>query len=327
MTVRSLIVTLLAIFLLAAGCVRRTSVQNFGLSGPRSVKSPDASLRAIFQQQTKGAFDPLTDDARVQALKNRIKSNSEDTVARLELGAVYESYRLYSDALEQYTSALQNGGTLAEQSILGVVRCDQALDRTWQAIPLLEQYTKVSPSANVWNALGLLYNAAGNLPAGESAFREAVGANRESFQLHNNLGYTLLLQNKLEWAEAEFRKEIDINPNSAAAHNNFGVLLARSGDLRGALEQFEFTADEAVARNNLAVVLMEIGKYEQSRDQLVKALAIRRNFGPALDNFKRVQEGIREQAESQKVGRVPQRNGLVASAEQEAGQSKDPEER
>jgi tetratricopeptide (TPR) repeat protein len=327
MIVRSLTVALLSILLLASACVRRTTVQNFGLKAPRSVKSPDASLRAIFQQQAKSAFDPLTDDARVQALKNRIKANREDTAARLELGAVYESYRFYNDALEQYTNALEAGGALAEQSILGVVRCDQALDRNWQAIPLLEQFVKESPSANVWNALGLLYNAAGNLSAGESALREAVGATAASIQLHNNLGYTLLLQNKLEGAEAEFRKELDANPNSAAAHNNLGVLLTRRGDLQGALEQFEFTADEAVSRNNLAVVLMEMGKYEQSRDQLVKALAIRRNFGPALANFKLVQEGIRERAESQKAGHLPQSNVRLASAEQEASPLKDPEER
>jgi superkiller protein 3 len=291
------------------------------------VKSPDASLRAIFQKQTKGGFDPLTDDARVQALKNRIKAIPDDTAARLELGAVYESYRFYGDALEQYTRALQTGGAPAEQSILGVVRSEQALGRTWQAIPLLEQFAKESPSANVWNALGLLYNAAGNLSAGETALQAAVEGNAESDQLRNNLGYTLLLQNKLEAAEAEFRKALELNPKSAASHNNFGAVLARRGDLEGALKQFEFAADEAAARNNLAVVLLEMGRYEESREELTKALAMRHYFGAALANFKLVQERIRERAESQNAARLRQSNMRVASADQEAGQSKDPEER
>src|SRR5438445_13644660 len=93
---------LLISLVLAEGCVRRTSVQDFGLPAPRSVKSPDASLRAIFQKQTKGVFDPLTDDGRVQALKTRVKTNPADTQARLELAALYESYRRYDEALEQY---------------------------------------------------------------------------------------------------------------------------------------------------------------------------------------------------------------------------------
>jgi Flp pilus assembly protein TadD len=328
MMVRLSTCVFLVSLLLAASCVRRTSVQNFGLpAAPRSVKSPDASLRAIFQQQTKGAFDPLTDDARVQSLKARVKANKSDSAARLELAALYESYRFYDEALEQYRSALELDGAPAEQSILGVIRCDQALGRTWQAIPLLEQFVKESPSATVWNALGLLYNSAGNPSAGESALRAAVAASAESDQLHNNLGYTLLLRNKLEAAEAEFRKALELNPKSATTHNNFGVLLARRGDLEGALEQFEFAADDATAHNNLAVVLLEMGKYEQSREQLVKALAIRHYFAPALANFKLVQERIRERAEAQKAGRLPQSNVRVASAEQEASQLKDPEER
>ena len=106
MIVRFFTVALLTILVLASGCVRRTSVQNFGLPAPPSMKSPDASLRAIFQKQTRGASDPLTDDARVQALKNRIMAIPGDAAARLELGVVYESYRFYGDALEQYTSAL-----------------------------------------------------------------------------------------------------------------------------------------------------------------------------------------------------------------------------
>src|SRR6266550_2388412 len=181
MMVRLSTCVFLVSLLLPASCVRRTSVQNFGLpAAPRSVKSPDASLRAIFQQQTKGAFDPLTDDARVQSLKARVKANKTDIAARLELAALYESYRFYDEALEQYTSALELGGAPAEQSILGVIRCDQALGRTWQAIPLLEQFAKESPSATVWNALGLLYNSAGNASAGESALRAAVAASAES---------------------------------------------------------------------------------------------------------------------------------------------------
>jgi len=72
---------------------------------------------------------------------------------------------------------------------------------------------------------------------------------------------------------------------------------------------------------------MEMGKYEQSREELVKALAMRRNFEPALSNFKLVQERVRQRTEVQKVGRLPQRDVRVASAEQEASPMKQPEDR
>src|SRR5438552_18492666 len=121
MTVR-LVSTVLLITLLAAGCVRHTAVQDFGLTGQvtrRAASSPDASLRAIFQQQTKGAFNPLSDDARIQALRTRLKSNPANVDAHLELAAVYESYRLQDDALEQYTTAFDLARS--DRAVLGIV--------------------------------------------------------------------------------------------------------------------------------------------------------------------------------------------------------------
>src|SRR2546426_3184169 len=180
------------ITLLLIGCVRHTTVQDFGLTGQiarRAPPSPDASLRAIFQQQTLGAFNPLSDDARIGTLHNRLKENPADVDARLELATVYESYRLYDEALDQYTQAFDV--TRSESAILGIVRCDQVLKRTWQAIPLLEQFLKESPSPALWNQLGLLHGASGDLAAGENALRKAVAFNAQSDQLHNNLGYNL----------------------------------------------------------------------------------------------------------------------------------------
>ena len=96
--------------------------------------------------------------------------------------------------------------------------------------------------------------------------------------------------------------------------------MARRGELQRALEEFQFTTDAPTAHNNLAVVLLELGRYEESREELVKALALRRYFAPALSNFKLVQQRIREREELAKVGRRPQSNLRVASAEQDASQ-------
>jgi tetratricopeptide (TPR) repeat protein len=319
MIVRLKRIALLATLSFATGCVRHTTVRDFGLPAPvarRADPAPDTSIRAVFRQQTKGAFNPFADDARITSLRNRLKNNPADSDLRLELAAVYESYRLHGEALDEYTAAFDTARS--ERAVLGIVRCDEALNRRWQAIPLLEQFLKDVPSATAWNALGLLHDASGNLAAGESAFRQAVSANPASDQWHNNLGYNLLLQNKTDVAEAEFRKALELEPKSVTTHNNLGMLLARRGDIEGALMEFQISTDAATAHNNLAVVLMEAGKYEQSREELVKALAMRRNFAPALSNFKLVQERIRQRAELQKAGHLQKSNVRVASTEQEA---------
>ncbi len=326
MTVRLVKTALLISVVFASACVRHTAVQNLGLTASptrRPAPAPDASVRSIFQRQ-KQAFNPLADDPRIQALQALLKKNPADSIARLELAAVYESYRLYDEALEHYREAFD--ATHSEKAIFGIVRCDQALNRTWQAIPLLEQFLKDMPSGPGWNMLGFLHDASGNLPAGQSALEQAVAANPASSEWHNNLGYNLMLQNKADAAQTEFRKAVQLDSKSITAHNNLGMLLARRGELEGALAEFEFGADAATAHNNLAVVLMELGKYEQSRGELVKALALRRNFAPALSNFKLVQERVRQRTQVQK-GSLQQSNVRVAAAEQDASQLKQPEDR
>jgi tetratricopeptide (TPR) repeat protein len=321
MTVRLKRAALVAIVLFTAGCVRHQTVQDFGLKGP-AVRQPapsgNSSLRAIFlQQQIKGALNPVVSDPRIPALEARLAANPADIDARLQLAALYEGYRLHEEALEQYTQAYDRSES--EAALFGIVRSDQALNRVWRAIPLLEQFVKETPSAAAWNMLGLLHTGSNDAAAGEIALREAVAAEPLVDRWRNNLGYNLLLQNRIDAAQSEFLKALESNPNSAATHNNLGMLLARRGELDAALEQFQFAADAATAHNNLAVVLMELGKYEQSRDQLVKALAMRRNFAPALSNFKLVQDRMRQRAAIEKM---PPGNVRVASANQEASQLK-----
>jgi len=324
MNVQHLNAALLLALSLGTGCVRHAITQDFGLSGiasqrPKAPAAPaiDTSLRAVFKRQTQGAFNPLSDDARVQALQARLKSNSQDVAARLELGGVYESYKLYDTAFEQYRQALQlslSDGATAEQAIAGLSRSARASRRPADAIAPVETLVWQRPSAVYWNELGLLYQAAGDLAKAEIAFAQAATLNPESDRAYNNLGYNLLLENKLQAAEAEFRKALELNPSSKTARNNLATLLARRGDLEGALEEFQLAGGAAAAHNNLAVVLLEMGQYERSREELVKALAIRRYFAPALTNFKLVQELIRERAELQKVGRLPLTAVRVPSA-------------
>jgi Tfp pilus assembly protein PilF len=352
---------------LSTGCVRRVTTQDFGLSGFTPAKpkrqatpSPDASLRAVFKSQTQGAFNPLSDDQRVVALQAKLKTNPNDVASRLELGGIYESYRLEDQAFDVYREAIVNspsklgrdaspegrarqgeasreasgevplgttpaplfglrpvglalrgatppdsGRELIQQAVIGLSRSARGSHRTAEAVPVLEAILKDRPTTASLNELGLLYQELRNFGASERAFREGIARSPDSDTAHNNLGYNLVLQNKTEEAEREFRKALEAKPASVTARNNLGSLLAHRGDLQGALEQFEMVSDAATAHNNLAVVLLEMQQYEKSRDELVKALAMRRSFAPALANFKLVQDRMREQAEVQKYGRLP----------------------
>jgi len=250
---------------LSVGCVRRAVTQDFGLSGINAPQSASPTGRSLNKGSKRPT--PRTPDADLRAIfKRQTKQALNSANPASPVNPVNEAERV---------SALQ-------------------------------ERLKANPQdVAAWLELGLIQERLNDLASAERTFEEALALNPESDRLHNNLGYSLLLQNKTEAAEGEFRKALELNPSSATARNNLGALLARRGDTQLAFEQFKMAADPATAHNNLAVVLLEMGRYEESREELVKALAIRRSFPPALVNFKLVQERIHERAELQKFPRLP----------------------
>ncbi len=312
------LIAAIGILLVAApGCSRRiVSTRWFGIFKTRpnqaakaphlpspAPKTPDDSLRQLFAQQARGAFNPATDDRRVQMLNARLKLDPQDATARLDLAAIYERYKLYDEALEQYTRALNLQAS--EQAATGLARVARAGGHGADANGVLAAFVK-SPagrdSAEAWNSLGVLHDDSGERDSAERAFRRAIELQPQSDRLHNNLGYNLLLQDRLADAEAAFRRALELQPQSAAARNNLATVLARRGQLDAARREFLIAAagnpaSVAVAYNNLAVVLMEMGEYEQSRAELVRALQARNYYAPAIENFKLVQELIRKRAE------------------------------
>ncbi len=292
----------LAILPLSTGCLRRIVGQSPAGSRPASA-SPDSPLRAVFQQQTQGAFNPLTDDRRVQSLQARLKTNPRDPQARLDLAVVFEEYRYYDEALEQYTEALRLARS--ERAALGVARSARATGRAVDAVTVLQTFLKDAPTANAWNELGLIHEQTGDLAAAENALRQAIALDAQSSWLHNNLGYNLMRQEKTAEAESAFRRALELNPKSATSRNNLGTILARCGNVEEALKQFQSVADRATAHNNLASVLLETGEYERSREELLKALAIRPYFAPALANYKLVQERLRGRGNAESSSPAP----------------------
>ncbi len=304
---------------------RQVAANSMPKTKARKISPPDNSIRQVFDRQIQNAVAPLDDNRTVRTLESRLRLKPEDVAARLEIAGIYERYGLPDDALEHYKQALNEilnvklNGPLSENSepnpvtgasdreaeaaANGAARVARAARRGAEAIPLLEAFLKKFPAAGVWNELGMLYDEAGDRPSAEKAFREAVAGDAKSEEFHNNLGYNLLLQNRPEAAEREFRRALELNPKSTAAHNNLGTALARRGDRDGAFEQFRMASgDVATAHNNLAVVLLEMGAYERSRDELMKALSARYYFAPPLENFKLVQELLQKRAKLLEAG-------------------------
>jgi len=88
-------------------------------------------------------------------------------------------------------------------------------------------------------------------------------------------------------AVAEFRQAVAATPDSVPAHVNLGAALTQTGDVNGAMEQFEITLridpNNTTAHYNLAVLLANENKYREAIVHLDGLLRTNPNdFGAAV---------------------------------------------
>jgi Flp pilus assembly protein TadD len=250
------------------------------------------AVQAAMSREVKNATDGGDGDLALRTLRQRLAANAKDLDARMLLAQYYALRNLPDLALEHYRLALAQfpdspGVTLALAKTL------REMGEPSEALRTLREYAERQPRGS-WEVLsltGIVEDEQGHLPAAETAHRAALTLAPEKSELHNNLGYNLLSQNKFDPAVNEFRRAIELDPKSQVAHNNLAVALARSGSApKEALAEWMLSTSAAGAHNNLAAVLMEQGHYAEARTELQTALALQPGMTSALANLRLASE-------------------------------------
>lgn len=127
-----------------------------------------------------------------------------------------------------------------------------------------KQLTETYPDAfALWSILGVSLAQAGDAAPAEAALRRARSLNRNSPDVHNNLGNVLKDQGKVGDAQESYRRALQIWPDYAEAHNNLGNTLKDTGNLDGAAQSYRRAIrakpDYAEAHVNLGTVLQQRG--------------------------------------------------------------------
>ncbi len=130
-------------------------------------------------------------------------------------------------------------------------------------------------------------NEFGNLLMKQKQYDKAVDQFNKSLQIklsqhpYYNLGLLYLAQNKPKEALAYFQKAVEIKPNYLQARNNIACLLVDLGKIDDAIAQFrivlEINPSDTDARNNLGKVLYRIGKYAEAVEQWRFAIQLNPN--------------------------------------------------
>ena len=179
------------------------------------------------------------------------------------------------------------------QTYLGGSLAD--LGRAAEAIPHLEQALRLDPkSAKAHNYLAGAMLGLRRMPEALIHFRQAAALAPNDERMPFNLGNALNAAGQPAEAAREFQRAIAINPDFGPAHENLGVYLESKGQLAEAIGHLqravELQPDSAEAHSDLGAVLGEAGRVEEALQHIRRALEINPDYGPAKENFARLQK-------------------------------------
>ncbi|MDY6954312.1 MAG: tetratricopeptide repeat protein, partial [Thermodesulfobacteriota bacterium] len=113
---------------------------------------------------------------------------------------------------------------------------------------------------------------------------------------HNNLGYALRKQERLDEAVIHYREALRIKPDYPKAHSNLGASLALQGRLEEAIghhaEALRIDPDFAEAHSNLGSALASLGRFEEAASHCYEALRIDPDFAEAHSNLGSALSGL-----------------------------------
>jgi tetratricopeptide (TPR) repeat protein len=219
------------------------------------------------------------------------------------------------DAFENYIRGILDNTTSEKiRHLREAVRLNPSYDEAWlhlgktyfdqrQYDPAISAFAQVAPTdssadeANFY--LGLSAYDLGDFTRAQSAFA-LVAARLPLTEVYNNLGVVAArLHNKD--AVAHFQKAVQADPNDPDYHFNLGVTFYRSGDVSGAIRQFEqcvaLRSQDAEAKSLLALLPSEarIGAHTTLKSAETPLPRVKRNYDE--NSFRQLSLGIQAAAE------------------------------
>lgn len=270
---------LLAVSLAVVGCSQKSAAV-------RAARPPVLSAKTKPIRQTVNAIDAGDGDYEARVLRAKLEANPADLNARLDLARHYQRAGYPEIAVEHGRLAAERAPESVDAQ-LALAQILREARRPAEAAAALKKFASSHETVTrVWAWIGLLEDEAGDWKAGELAHRRAVALEPNRDDLHNNLGYCLLRQGRNDDAATEFRAALQLNARSVIARNNLGMALA--DEPKEAVLNLQSVTDPASAHSNLAVALIEAGKYADARREIDLALSYDRENSAALSNLRLV---------------------------------------
>jgi tetratricopeptide (TPR) repeat protein len=180
------------------------------------------------------------------------------------------------------------------------------LTRSWRHQAILLSLTGAAAAVL---CMALTRKQLGYWQDSETLFRHALDVTQNNHIAHNNLGYALFKQDRIDEAIDQFQEAIRIKPDDIEAHYNLGDALYRKGQINEAIQQYQeairLKPDYAEACYNLGNALYKQGQVDEAISQFQEAIRIKPDFANVHNNlgiaFKakgQIDEAIRQYEEA-----------------------------
>lgn len=159
--------------------------------------------------------------------------------------------------------------------------------KLWRDSETLFRYTlSQNPGIpDVHNDLGFILVGQRRIDEGLAEYRKALAIKPDFTKAMNNLGLALIGQRRYAEAIAQYQKALAIEPDYAFAHNNLGLALMYLDRASEALPHFQravvLAPDYVVAHNNLGGALLTLGRSEEAIAHFRRALELRPDYAAA----------------------------------------------
>lgn len=138
--------------------------------------------------------------------------------------------------------------------------------------------------------LAVLEARGGKYAESNARFEQALQMGPSDPNILADWGYCLYLQDQLEDAEAKLREALKQSPRLERARNNLAVVLGEQGRLDESLAEFRQVVGDAKAHSNLGIVCARTGRSAESEQNLHRALARDNNLRSTADALCQLKE-------------------------------------
>jgi Tfp pilus assembly protein PilF len=235
-------------------------------------------------RQATNVVDAGDGDLEIANLRRVMMSRPDDVEARLRLADAYVARGFPDVALEHYRLASERFPD-SEQAAVRLARTLRRAGQKEEALAGLREFIRAHPlrTSEPYEWMGILQDDLQNWSASQQAYETALIYSPENAELHNNLGYTLLMQARKDAAVVEFRSALRLKRDLVIARNNLGIALMDNP--KEAILNWQAISGPAAAHNNMAALLIERGDYIAARKELETALGYDQQNAQAIYNL------------------------------------------